>query len=64
MKASTRNRARGISKQIKGRVKETAGQAVRSRRLQREGQSEAKRGRAREKIGEAEQDLEDVAKRW
>lgn len=58
MKASTRNRAKGIAKQVKGRIKETAGQATRSARLEQEGRAEAKRGRAREKLGEAEQQIE------
>jgi uncharacterized protein YjbJ (UPF0337 family) len=58
MKASSKNRIKGIATEAKGRVKQTVGHAIRSKRLARKGQAEAIGGRARQKLGEIEEDLE------
>jgi uncharacterized protein YjbJ (UPF0337 family) len=44
---------------VKGRIKETAGHATRSKRLAREGRVEAKTGQVRRKVGEVQKDLEE-----
>ena len=65
MKASTKNRAKGTAKEAKGKAKEVAGHAMRNRRLAREGASDSLRGRARRKIGEAEEDKESrISPKW
>jgi len=58
MKAGRKNRIKGIAKEAKGRVKKTVGHAIRSKRLARQGQAEAIGGRARQKLGELEEDLQ------
>jgi len=60
MKRSTRNRAAGTGKEIKGRAKETMGKLTRSRRLQAEGRLEVARGKAQKTAGKMEKGLEDV----
>ncbi len=59
MKASTKNRTKGLAKEAKGKIKETAGRATRSARLQAEGRVEAVSGKARRKVGEVQNDLEE-----
>ena len=60
MKASTRNRIKGTAREAKGRAKQTLGHATLSRRLAHQGQFEAVRGRAQQKLGEIEEELEDT----
>ena len=60
MKAGSKNRIKGIAREAKGRVKQMVGHATRSKRLARQGQAEAIHGRARQKLGEIEEDLEDT----
>lgn len=60
MKASTKNRIKGVAKEAKGRAKVTAGHATRSKRLAREGRAEAARGGLRRKVGEVQEDLEET----
>jgi len=58
MKSSTKNRAKGVAKEAKGRLKETVGHATRNPRLARKGQAEAAGGRVRRRAGELEEDVE------
>lgn len=60
MKSSTRNRAKGLAKEAKGRTKATAGEATRSARLRSEGRAEETRGRFQRKVGELQSDFEDT----
>jgi uncharacterized protein YjbJ (UPF0337 family) len=50
-----------MAKEVKGRVKQAAGKATRSARLQQEGKAEQARGRVRRAVGEAEADSEQAA---
>ena len=52
MKSGTRDRAEGTFHQIKGKVKEVAGELSDNSKLEAEGTGEKKVGKVQEKIGE------------
>lgn len=54
MKTSTRDRAKGKFKNLKGRIKEVAGIVTGRRRLEREGRNQKLGGKAQEKLGQVE----------
>ena len=58
MKPSTRNRAKGTGRQIKGGIKEAAGKVGRSTRLKVGGKIEKNAGRLQRRFGEAQRDTE------
>ena len=59
MKRSTRNKAKGSAKELKGRIKEKTGRATHSRDMEDEGTLERAEGKTQRKIGEIEDVLED-----
>jgi len=59
MKNSTRDRAAGKAKEVKGKVKEKVGRATNNPRLEDEGTSEKVAGKVRKKIGEVEKVFEE-----
>lgn len=57
MKPSTKNKARGMLHEVKGKVKEKVGRATNNPDLEVEGQVEQIRGKVQKKIGQVEKDL-------
>jgi uncharacterized protein YjbJ (UPF0337 family) len=58
MKNSTKDKAEGVTHQVKGAVKETVGKAIADRDLKNEGAAEKAGGKAQKKIGDVEEELE------
>ena len=58
MNASTKDQIEGTLHEVKGTVKETAGQVINSPDLVKEGRAEHLAGTVQKKIGEIEQVLE------
>lgn len=52
MKSSTQDKAEGTAKDLKGRVKETAGRAVGNPNLQDEGTADRAEGKVQKKTGD------------
>jgi uncharacterized protein YjbJ (UPF0337 family) len=52
MKASTKDRAKGQAREVKGKLKEKAGRAVGNPRVQDEGSAEKAGGKIQRKVGE------------
>lgn len=52
MKTSTRDKIEGTAKQIKGKIKATAGEAVGDRNLRAEGRGDQIEGKAQKKVGD------------
>ena len=57
MKPSTKDRAKGTIREVKGKVKEQVGRATNNRRLEAEGQIERIGGKVQKKIGQLEKVL-------
>jgi uncharacterized protein YjbJ (UPF0337 family) len=58
MKPSTRNTAKGIAREVKGKAKQAAGSLTGNNRLKVTGKIQSAAGRAQRKLGRAERDLE------
>jgi len=58
MKPSTKDQAEGKFHEIKGKVKEKAGQLTNNPRLQAEGKVEQRTGKIQKKLGQVEKVLE------
>jgi uncharacterized protein YjbJ (UPF0337 family) len=58
MKRSTKNRAAGAAKEMKGRAKKAIGQITRSRRLQAEGRADQILGKAQKTAGKLQGGLD------
>ena len=52
MKNSTKNKAQGTAREVKGKVKEEAGDLVDNERLEERGRDEKLAGRVQRKVGE------------
>ena len=63
MKRSTQNKAQGKFHEIKGKVKEKAGQLTNNPNLQAEGTIEKAAGKVQKKIGQVEEALEKSLRR-
>jgi uncharacterized protein YjbJ (UPF0337 family) len=63
MKRSSRNKAQGKFHEIKGKVKEKAGQLTNNPNLEAEGTVEKAAGKVQKKIGLAEEALEKTIRR-
>ena len=59
MKPSTKNRAKGSARQIKGKAKAAVGRLTRNQRLEAEGRVQNAVGRTQRKMGEMQQKVED-----
>jgi uncharacterized protein YjbJ (UPF0337 family) len=57
MKPSTKDEIRGEAHEVKGKVKEKAGQLTNNPALEAEGQDEKVRGKVQKKIGQVEKVL-------
>jgi uncharacterized protein YjbJ (UPF0337 family) len=51
MKSSTKDKAKGKTHQVKGKIKETVGKAVGNKDLEDEGKGENIKGKSQEKVG-------------
>jgi uncharacterized protein YjbJ (UPF0337 family) len=58
MKPSTKNRAKGSARQVKGKAKAAIGRLTRNQRLETEGKVQSAVGRIQRKVGEAQKDYE------
>ena len=58
MKPSTTDQIEGVLHEVKGKVKETVGQAVNNPNLENEGQAENLSGKVEKKVGQVEQVFE------
>lgn len=58
MKPSTRNIAKGVGRQVKGKSKEAAGRLTGNRRLKAKGRLQSEAGRVQRKLAQAERDLD------
>jgi uncharacterized protein YjbJ (UPF0337 family) len=52
MKSSTRDKAAGMAKETRGKIKESAGRAVGNPRLQDEGTADRVEGKVQKKVGD------------
>jgi uncharacterized protein YjbJ (UPF0337 family) len=52
MKSSTRDKAEGIGKQAKGKIKATAGEATGNRDLRARGRADEAEGKVQKKVGD------------
>jgi uncharacterized protein YjbJ (UPF0337 family) len=59
MKSSTRDRAKGRAREVKGKLKEKAGRATRDIDLENRGTSEKIGGKAQRKVGEVKRVFEE-----
>jgi uncharacterized protein YjbJ (UPF0337 family) len=58
MKPSTKDKAEGKFHEIKGKVKQKAGQLMNNPRLEAEGKDEHRTGKVQKKVGQVEKALE------
>jgi uncharacterized protein YjbJ (UPF0337 family) len=58
MKNSTRDRAAGKAREVKGKIKEKVGRATKNPHLENEGRDEKIGGKIRKKIGQVEKVFE------
>ena len=60
MNDSTKNQAKGAWDQVKGKAKETVGDATDNESMQASGKADQMKGKAQQKFGEAEGKLSDM----
>ena len=58
MKSSTKDQVEGALHEVKGKVKETVGRAVKNPNLEDEGQAENLSGKVQKKVGQVEKVFE------
>ena len=59
MKPSTKNRSKGMARQVKGKTKAAIGRLTKNPRLETEGRVQSAVGRIQRKLGESQKDLEE-----
>ena len=59
MKASTKDTVKGKAREVKSKIKEKIGKAIKNPNLEAEGQAEKISGKIQKKIGQVEKVLED-----